>query len=350
MYQRKAKKFQDLKNAHAFSLFFMYKYKCIHESLSWWGLPVAPHIQLCGQTGCTHSWCTHKVHTVQTVLWTPSPAPLSHALSCPPLPLCAPLPMCSSLPVDRSKLPADGFCPRESSLCLMVTMVHSGGICRTFLLVLIGLTVTFVCTGKPHIKPHLRFKLIILKDTKINSLLMLTCLLRVQHNTKSCARHVRPLSINTFAYVPEVNDPLFSQAVKVAPGQTLHPFTKPSTRFPQDGVCSALLFLSLASVWSQLQRCSQIQLRKAQSCPVASRSQKRWKSRKDTKNQQCLLCPGGKWRHGRHHNLLKNVTGLHIKCFMILKDARFGPAKLSGSRRNRTVSSVEPCLPVFMYF
>lgn len=109
----------------------------------------------------------------------------------------------------------------------MVTMVHSGGICRTFLLVLLGLMVTFVCTGKPHIEHHLRFKLIVLKDAKINSLSMFTCLSRVQYNTKFCARHVRPLTTHTFAYVPEINDPLFSQDVKAPLWQTLDPFTNP---------------------------------------------------------------------------------------------------------------------------
>lgn len=115
-------------------------------------LPLTPNYVAVGVwSGWALRWCAHKVHTVQTVLCTPSPTPsLTPQLpTSPPAALpCTPLLLLSQgqLLVWSLTSFGDAFC---SVWHPSATMVHSSSICRVLLLVLLGFLVAFVHTGKP---------------------------------------------------------------------------------------------------------------------------------------------------------------------------------------------------------
>lgn len=116
-------------------------------------LPLTPNYVCAGGvwSGWALWWCAHKVHTVQTVLCTPSPTPsLTPQLpTSPPALPCTLLLLLSQgqLLVWSSRSFGDASALSGIS-SLTATMVHSSSICRFLLLVLLGLLVAFVHTGK----------------------------------------------------------------------------------------------------------------------------------------------------------------------------------------------------------
>lgn len=114
-----------------------------------------------GFCGWALGWCAHKVHTVQTILYTPSPTPELPTFpgSCLALPSTPLLLLCwAELLVGRRHLKEFWRrfpLPRRSPFTA-TTMVRSG-IFRVFLLVLLGLLVTFVHTGKHSVGSDIFF-------------------------------------------------------------------------------------------------------------------------------------------------------------------------------------------------
>lgn len=99
-------------------------------------------------SGCAQWWWAHKVHTVQTLLCTPRPAPPTSSVAQRSHPCAPPVLSSRSSPWVRLKLPLVEFRSVWRPNC-SANMVRSGSICRFLLLVLLGLMVAFVHTGKP---------------------------------------------------------------------------------------------------------------------------------------------------------------------------------------------------------
>lgn len=106
-------------------------------------------------SGCAQRWWFHKVHTVQTLLCAPRPTPSTHVFGCPPTPPhphAPPVLSFTFLSQGQFEVTPGGVLEALRSVwrpSFTANMVHSGSFCRFLLLVLLGLTVAFVHTGKP---------------------------------------------------------------------------------------------------------------------------------------------------------------------------------------------------------
>lgn len=123
---------------------------CCSRSAAAGCLPLTPDY-VAGEvwSGCSQWWWSHKVHTVQTLLCTPRPTPW---LMSSVAQLSHPCTLLAFLSQGHFEVTPGGVLEAPRSVwrpSFTANMVHSDSICRFLLLVLLGLMVAFVHTGKP---------------------------------------------------------------------------------------------------------------------------------------------------------------------------------------------------------